>query len=96
MKPKKEYVLKLSDFERRLLIGLMTQVHNVLLRTGKPTEDVAQLLRHPGKVFGVALHHGAAHMVDHRLPEFRLQEILISLLTGVNLYGHLTGKVLVC
>lgn len=45
MKPKKEYVLKLSDFERRLLIGLMTQVHNALLSAGKPTEDVAQLLR---------------------------------------------------
>lgn len=45
MKPKREYVLKLSDFERRLLIGLMTQVHNALLKAGKPTEDVGQLLQ---------------------------------------------------
>lgn len=45
MKPKKEYVLKLSDFERRLLIGLMTQVHNALLSAGKPTEDVGRLLQ---------------------------------------------------
>lgn len=45
MTPKKEYVLKLSDFERRLLIGLMTQVHNALLSAGKPTEDVGRLLQ---------------------------------------------------
>ena len=58
MKPKKEYVLKLSDFERRLLIGLMTQVHNALLSAGKPTEDVAQLLRKiinaPSRTVGVS------------------------------------------
>lgn len=45
MTPRKEYVLRLSGFERRLLIGLITQVHNALLSAGKPTEDVAQILR---------------------------------------------------
>lgn len=45
MTPRKEYVLRLSGFERRLLIGLITQVHNALLSARKPTEDVAQILR---------------------------------------------------
>lgn len=58
MKPKKEYVLKLSDFERRLLIGLMTQVHNALLSAGKPTEDVGHLLQRiinaPSRTVGVS------------------------------------------
>lgn len=45
MTPKKEYVLKLDDFDRRLLIGLMTQAHNALLSSGKPTEDVGHLLQ---------------------------------------------------
>lgn len=45
MAQEKEYVLRLTDFERRLLLGLMTESHNQLLRSGKPTEDVANLMR---------------------------------------------------
>ena len=41
---------------------------------------------------GVALHHGAIHGLDHGLPELGLQEVLVPLLTGVELHGHLAGQ----
>ena len=37
----------------------------------------------------VALHNRAMDLIHHRLPEFRMQEILISLLAGMNLHRHL-------
>ena len=41
---------------------------------------------------GVALHHGAVHGLDHGLPELGLQEVLVPLLTGVELHGHFAGQ----
>ena len=45
---------------------------------------------------GIALDHGAAHMVNDRLPEFGFQEILISFFAGVNFHSHVAGQFLAC
>ena len=47
-------------------------------------------------ISGVAFDHGAVHKLDHRLPEFGMQEVLIALFTGVNLDGYSAGKLRTC
>ena len=42
---------------------------------------------------GIALHDGAVDLLYHGTPEFRTQEILVALLPGVDLHGHLAGPV---
>ena len=42
----------------------------------------------PAVVGGIALHDGAAHVVDHRLHEVGAQEVLVSGLAGVDFDGH--------
>ena len=41
---------------------------------------------------GIALHDGAVDLLYHGTPEFRTQEILVALLPGVDLHGHLAGQ----
>ena len=43
-------------------------------------------------VSGVALHHRAAHVVDDGLPELGVEIVLVALLAGVDLGGHLAGE----
>ena len=45
-------------------------------------------------VGGVALHNGAAHMLDDGLPEFRPEKVLIAFLPGVQLDCHIPGQFL--
>ena len=63
----------------------------------------AVLFQQPGMLFrgvpltgirGVALHNGAADVINHRLPEFRTEKVLIALLAGVQLDGNIARKLL--
>jgi hypothetical protein len=45
---------------------------------------------------GVALYYGTAYMIDDRLPEFRLQKILIALFSGVDFDSNFAGKCFFC
>ena len=44
-------------------------------------------------VGGVALHHGALDLLHHGSPEIGMEEVLVALLAGVDLHGHLAGEV---
>ena len=53
------------------------------------------IVPHPGAgiaIGSVALHDGAADLLHHGLPEFRVQEVLVALFTGVDLHRHLAGQ----
>lgn len=41
----RQYTLRFGDFERKLLMNILMEYHNQLLRDRKPTEDVDALLR---------------------------------------------------
>ena len=43
----------------------------------------------------IALDDGATHMIHHRFPEIGPQEILVALLAGMDLDGHISGQLLV-
>ena len=45
-------------------------------------------------VGGVALNDGAVDGINHGLHEFGPKEVLVALLAGVDLYGHLAGQCL--
>lgn len=49
----RQYTLRFGDFERNLLMKILMEFHNQLLRDRKPTEDVDALLR---KVIDAPVH----------------------------------------
>ena len=63
--------------------GPAVEIHGVLVSAGGVASAV---------VGGVALHNGAAHLVDHGLHKVRAQEVLVAWFAGVELDGHLAGK----
>ena len=75
-------------------------VQQVYREVAAPAVLVHQLAVLLGGVAGaaigsVALHDGAADVVDHRFPELRAKEILISLFTGMQLDCNVAGERLV-
>ena len=87
----------LAAGNEQLQVGAFA-VHDVHVEMLCPAVFAHQLLVAFGyiaraRIGGVALHDGAFHMVDHRLPEVRAEEVLIALLAGVELHGHLAGQV---
>lgn len=41
----KEYTVTLTDYEKRVMLGSLMEVHNTLISQGNPTEDVDLLLK---------------------------------------------------
>ena len=41
----KEYIITLTDYEKRVMLSSLMEVHNALISEGKPTEDVDLLLK---------------------------------------------------
>ena len=72
-------------------------IQQIYREIAAPTVLVHQLAVLLGGVAGaaigsVALHDGAADVVDHRFPELRAKEILISLFTGMQLDRDIAGE----
>ena len=73
------------------------RVHQVHGEAPGPAVFVQDLLmffrRVPLAVIGgIAFYNGAVHMFDHGTHEFGMEEILVSVLAGVDLDGNLSGK----
>ena len=87
-------LLTVGDFQ--LQIGAFC-IHDVHIEIVAPAMVLHELHVLVGgiplaAVGGVALYDGAVDGIDHGLHEFGPQEVLIALLAGVDLYGHLAGQ----